>query len=170
LEETPLQRALASAPERSVERAVQPDEEFFIFRVGELNVGVRSKLVREVTRMGPLTPLPRAPSFLLGVVGHRGEVVPLIDLLRFFGQGESKVALRSRLFISAQGASVVGFVADQVIGLRRIGLADRLPAPAGMGATREFLEGVVPSREFGTLCLLDLERVVHSARQKAVAR
>lgn len=170
MEQTPLQRALAGAPERSVDRTVQPDEEFFIFRVGELNVGVRSELVREVTRMGPLTPLPRAPSFLLGVVGHRGEVVPLIDLLRFLGQGESKVAVRSRVFISEQGDFVVGFLADQVVGLRRIFLADKLPAPAGMGTTTEFLEGVVQSREFGTLSLLNLQRVVHSARSRAVAR
>ncbi|MEW5739719.1 MAG: chemotaxis protein CheW [Myxococcota bacterium] len=170
MEETPLQRALASAPERSVERTVQPDEEFFIVRVGELTLGVRSELVREVTRMGPLTPLPRAPSFLLGVVGHRGEVVPLVDLLRFLGQGETKVGVRSRLFLSEQGDYVVGFLADQVIGLRRIFIADKLPAPAGMGTTAEFLEGVVQSREFGTLSLLNLARVVQAARQKAVAR
>lgn len=170
MEQTPLQRALAIAPERSVERAVQPDEEFFIFRVGELSLGVRSELVREVTRMGPMTPLPRSPSFLLGVVGHRGEVVPLIDLLRFLGQGESKVVARSRIFISEQGDFVVGFLADQVVGLRRIFVADKLPAPAGTGANNEFLEGVVQSREFGTVSLLDLARVVQTARQKAVAR
>jgi purine-binding chemotaxis protein CheW len=170
LDETPLQRALASAPERFAERTVQPDEEFFIVRVGELTLGVRSDLVREVTRLGPLTPLPRAPSFLLGVVGHRGEVVPLIDLLRFLGQGESKAGARSRLFLTEQGDSVVGFLAEQVVGLRHIIVADQLPAPAGMGATAEFLDGVVQSREFGTLNLLNLPRVVQAARQKAVAR
>jgi hypothetical protein len=42
--------------------------------------------------------------------------------------------------------------------------------PAGTGTTSEFLEGVVQSREFGTLSLLNLARVVQSARQKAVAR
>jgi purine-binding chemotaxis protein CheW len=172
LEQSPLQRALESAPDRAVERIAQREEEFFVFRVGELTLGVRSDLVREVTRMGLLTPLPRAPSFLLGVVGHRGEVVPLVDLLRFLGQGESRApaAARSRLFVSEQGDFVVGFLADQVVGLRQIRVSDKLPAPAGMGTTSEFLEGVVQSREFGTLSLLDLSRVVLAARQRAVAR
>lgn len=170
MDQTPLQRALAGAPDRSVERVAQPDEEFFIFRVGELNLGVRSDLVREVTRMGPLTPLPRSPSFLVGVVGHRGEVIPLVDLLRFLGQGESRAAARTRLFISEQGDFVVGFLADHVVGLRRVFVADKLPAPAGTGTTAEYLEGVVQSREFGTLSLLNLARVVQAARQKAVAR
>lgn len=170
LEPTPLQRALAEAPQRTVEGAAAPDEEYCLFRLGALTVGVRSKLVREVTRMGPLTPLPRAPAFLMGVVGHRGAVVPLIDLLRFLGQGESKVVARSRLFISEQGSFEVGFLAEQVVGLRRIALAERLPAPAGVGVGSEFLEGVVQLREFGTVSLLDLSRVVLAARQKAVAR
>ena len=148
----------------------RPDEEFFIFRSGELTLGVRSEHVREVTRMGPLTPLPRSPSFLLGVVGHRGEVMPLIDLLRFLGQGESKPTSRSRFFVSDCNGHVVGFLADQVIGLRRIFVADKMPAPSGAASTQAFLDGIVQSRELGTLNLLHLPRVVASARQKSVAR
>ena len=170
MEPSLLQRALAAAPDRATAQVARPDEEVFIFRCGELTLGVRSDQVREVTRMGPLTPLPRSPSFLLGVVGHRGEVFPLIDLLRFLGQGESKPTSRSRLFISDANDQVVGFLADQVIGLRRIFVADKMPAPAGAGTTQEFLDGVVQSRELGSLSLLHLQRVVTSARQKSVAR
>lgn len=165
-----LQRALVNAPDRATAQAARPDEEFFIFRTGELTLGVRSEHVREVTRMGPLTPLPRSPSFLLGVVGHRGAVFPLVDLLRFLSQGESKPTQRSRLFISESGGQVEGFLADHVIGLRRIFLSDKMPAPAGGGATAEFLDGVVQSRELGSLSLLHLPRIVQSARQKSVAR
>ena len=170
MEPSLLQRALAAAPERASATAARPDEEFFVFRCGDLTLGVRSEHVREVTRMGLLTPLPRSPSFLLGVVGHRGEVVPLIDLLRFIGQGESKPSSRTRLFISEANSQVVGFLADHVIGLRRIFIADKMPAPAGSGTSQEFLEGVVQSRELGSLSLLHLPRVVQSARQKSVAR
>ena len=128
------------------------------------------EMVREVARLGPMTPLPRSPSFLLGVVGHRGEVIPLVDLLRFLGQGELRPSARSRLFIGTVGTDVVGFLADQVVGLRRVFVADKLPAPVGGGLSHEYLDGVVQSREFGTLALLNLPRVVQAARQKAVAR
>lgn len=170
MEPTPLQRALAVAPDRAGAAIARPDEEYFLLRCGDLPVGVRSEFVREVTRVGPLTPLPRSPSFMLGVVGHRGQVLPLIDLLRFLQQGESKATSRSRLFISDLSGQVVGFLADQVIGLRRIYVADKLPAPAGAGGQAEFLEGVVQSRELGALTLLNLPRIIQSARQKSVAR
>lgn len=170
MDPTPLERALSGAPDKPTAQTARPDEEFFVFRIGELTLAVTSSTVREVTHMGPLTPLPRAPAFVMGVVGHRGEVMPVIDLLRFLGQGESKPTGRSRLFIALTGSWVVGFLADQVIGLRRIFVADKLPPPLSAGVNAEFLAGVVQSREFGTLSLLDLHRVLQSARQKAVAR
>ena len=166
---TPLQNALKQAPERPTAQLARPDQEFFIFRIGELTLAVESSHVREVTRMGPMTPLPRTPSFVLGVVGQRGQVLPVVDLLRFLGQGESKPTSRSRLFIGEAGSFVVAFVADAVVGLRRIFVADKLPAPVGSG-TNEFLDGVVQSREFGTLSLLNLPHVVQAARVKAVSR
>jgi hypothetical protein len=45
-----------------------------------------------------------------------------------------------------------------------------LPAPAGAGANAEFMDGVVASRDLGALNLLNLPRVLHAARQRAVAR
>ena len=46
-----------------------------------------------------MTALPRVPAFVLGVGAVRGEVVPVIDILRFLGKGESRVHGRSRLFV-----------------------------------------------------------------------
>lgn len=170
MEPTPLQRALAEAPEKSRAEAVRPDEEFFIFRLGALTLAVLSKQVREVSRLSPMTPLPRVPSFLLGVVGNRGQVMPVIDLLRFLQQGESKPVPGGRLFVGESSGLLVAFLADQVIGLRRIFVADKMPSPAGGGAASEFLLGLVQHRELGTVSLLDLPRVLAAARASVVRR
>ena len=170
LEQSPLQRALATAPDRPKAQTARPDEEFFVFRVGELTLGVLSNQVREVTRMSAMTPLPRSPSFVLGVVGQRGQVVPVIDLLRFLSQGESKVTPRTRLFLSDFSGFSVAFMADAVVGLRRVFVAEKLPPPMSASLSHEFLQGIVQSREFGALSLLDLQRVITSARQKVTAR
>jgi purine-binding chemotaxis protein CheW len=105
VEPTPLQRALAEAPEKTRPLAPRPDEEFFIFKLGALTLAIVSKHIREVSRLAPLTPLPRTQSFLLGVVGNRGQVMPVIDLLRFLQQGESKPMPGGRLFV---GESKIG--------------------------------------------------------------
>jgi purine-binding chemotaxis protein CheW len=168
LEALPLQRALERAPERPGQGAARPEREFFCFKVGSLSLGVPSESVREVIRAGAMTPIPRAPGFLLGVTGHRGEVLPVIDLLRFLAKGEAKVGPRTRLFVGLTGKSVVALIADQVKGLERIPLADVQPAPAG-AEHAEFILGVVTRGEVALL-LVDLPKLLGVAQQRAVSR
>ena len=171
MEQTPLQRALREAPDLPPAEVTRPDRELFIFKLGTLLLGIDSSNVREVTRLGPLTPLPRMPSFVLGVFGHRGEVLPIVDLLRFLGQGEFKLSSRARVFLGVHGALTAAFVADHVIGLRRIFVADILPAPVGGDIPVEHVTGVVRSEELrGAITVLDLTRVLQMASQRAVTR
>src|SRR5688500_12843291 len=95
----------------------RPEQEFFCFRLGDLRLGVPSENVLAVPRAGLPTPLPRPPSFILGVTGHRGEVLPVLDLLRFLSKGEARIGPRTRLFVGISGSYVSGVVADTVLGL-----------------------------------------------------
>ncbi len=171
MDPTPLQRALGLAPEKASARVEKPEREFFIFKIGALLLGVDSVNAREVTRLGVITPLPRAASFVLGVAGHRGEVLPVIDLLRFFAQGETRPGQRTLCFIGVQGAVAAAFVADQVIGLRKVFVADFMPAPVGGEVPTEHVQGVIhdPASK-STVTLLDLPRVLQTARARAVTR
>ena len=125
----------------------------------------------EVLRAGLLTPLPRAPSFLLGVTGHRGEVLPVMDLLRFLAKGEARIMPRTRLFVGVSGTYVAGVVADTVLGLKKILVADILPPPMGADAATEHMLGVVagPTAE-ETINLLNFSKLLQTARQRAVSR
>jgi purine-binding chemotaxis protein CheW len=170
LEPTPLQRALADAPEKTQVEAPRPEEEFFAFKLGALMLAIASKHVREVSRLTPVTPLPRSPSFVLGAVGNRGLVMPVIDLLRFLQQGESKPLPGGRVFVGEYDGLIVAFLADHVFGLRRIFVSDTLPSPSGGGMATEFLDGLVQHRELGTVNLLNLPKILQAARASVVRR
>lgn len=159
------------APERAVITQARPEQEFFCFRVGDLRMGVPSENVHQVLRAGLLTPLPRTPSFLLGVTGHRGEVLPVLDLLRFLSKGEARIGPRTRLFVGVSGSYTTAVVADTVLGLRRIPVADILPPPLGGDAAAEHLLGVVQgATSEETLNLLNFNKLLQTARQRAVTR
>jgi len=171
LEPTPLQRALGLAPDKASARVERPEKEFFVFKIGQLMLGVDSVNAREVTRLGVITPLPRAASFVMGVAGHRGEVLPVLDLLRFFAQGESRHAERMLCFIGVHASFAAAFVADEVVGLRKVFVADILPPPVGGEIPTEHVLGVI--HEAGgkkMVTLLDLPRVVQTSRTRAVTR
>ncbi len=171
MDSTPLQRALDAAPDRpSAARAV-PEKEYFCFSVGDLHFGVASEHVLEVVRPGPLTPLPKAPAFILGVCAHRGEVLLVLDLLRFLSKGEARIGGKTRLVVGVSGRYVAGMLADSVIGLRRFPMADIHPVPIGGSAGGEHLVGAVrPDPEGETILLLDLAKLLESARRRAVSR
>jgi purine-binding chemotaxis protein CheW len=160
---------LNTAPTHAPVKAAAPGKEYFIFVLGDLTLGVVSSHAREVTRPGLLTPLPRLPAFVLGVVGHRGEVLPVIDLLRFLGQGEMQAAARKRLFIGSSQAFSAAFLADRVLGLRHLTDASVLPPPLGGAIPAEHLLGVVRDGP-RTLNLIDLPRLMQVARARIVTR
>ena len=168
---TPLQEALEKAPVRSASAKAAATRELFVFKLGEFTMALESVHVREVTRSGPLTPLPRMPSYLLGVGGQRGEVLPVVDLLRFFSRGESTVTERTRLFICSHQSWTVAFVADSVVGLQRFEEAKIFPAPVGGGDLPiEFLGGVLVGPKSSAIALLNLPRLLSAARTRAVSR
>lgn len=168
MDSTPLQRALSLAPERATPGTPALKQEFFCFRIGELQLGVPSLGVREVVRSGPLTALPRVPSFVLGVCGVRGEVLPVLDLLRFLGKGETRMTPRTRLFVAMSGNYLAAVATDAVLGLRLVKTADILPPPMGAETSSEHLLGVVQSARNETLALLNLSRLLNVAQQRAV--
>jgi purine-binding chemotaxis protein CheW len=171
LDSTPLQRALEAAPERPSATKAVPEHEYFCFRVGDLYLGVASQHILEVVRAAPLTALPQAPAFILGVCAHRGEVLPVLDLLRFLSKGEARIGAKTRLVVGVSGSYVAAMVADAVIGLRRFPLADVHSVPIGAGEGREHLVGAVKLKPMGEMILLlDLFKLLQSARQRAVPR
>jgi purine-binding chemotaxis protein CheW len=57
------------------------------FSVGEEQYGLELLRVKEVIRVREITWLPKAPSFVKGVINLRGNVIPIIDLRDKFGRG-----------------------------------------------------------------------------------
>lgn len=165
-----LKQALAKAPDAPTGSETRLERELFCFGLGELELGVPSGNVREVLRAGPLTPLPRSASFLMGVSGHRGEVLPVIDLLRYLGRGESHIGPRSRLFVAVASQLSAAIVTDAVFGLRKVAQSEILPPPMGGDAAQEHLIGVVSQKNGRALNLLDLSKLLAAARQRAVVR
>lgn len=71
--------------------------------------------IREIVNPLPLIELPRERPFVLGVADYREEVVPVVDLRRFFGLAEGEPTRRTKWIIVSSGERVVGLVVDAVI-------------------------------------------------------
>ena len=101
-------------PDRPAEAAANFDLPLVVFRLGSEAYSLRLHEVREIIMVGNITPIPRAPSFIDGVLNLRGEVMPVIDLRERFGLPRQPVTSVSRIVITPIGGVGTGLIVDSV--------------------------------------------------------
>jgi purine-binding chemotaxis protein CheW len=111
------------------------------FRIGGDDYAVDIMRVREIIQPLPITPVPRAPAFVEGVVRLRGEVIPVVDVRKRFGLPPSAAGRKTKFLVVHVAGRRLGLVVDEVCEVMRLDRADIRPAPAlvGLDAPRFFL-------------------------------
>lgn len=120
----------------------QPDPQrgYVGFVVGDVAYAVPIANVREIVNPAPLTELPHAPPSVAGVLDHRGEVVPIVDLRARFGLDAAAATRRTKWILIEVERRSIGLIVDRVTGV--FGVADALRAPPALGPGDE-LRGIV---------------------------
>ena len=153
---------------RNVRQAAVPQVQLVTFRVGGQEFGLDVFAVHEILRHQGVTPVPRAPAFVEGVLDVRGAVVPVIDLRRRFETGRTEVDDETRIVLVQFGGERLGLVVDSVTEvLRAPETAISAPPDYIRGLAAEFVRGIV--RLDGRLIiLLDLDRILSSEERIAL--
>ncbi|MCL4222233.1 MAG: chemotaxis protein CheW [Phycisphaerales bacterium] len=60
------------------------ENKFLTFRLGSEEYGVEILRVREIIGLIDITPLPKTPDYVKGVINLRGKIIPVIELRRKF--------------------------------------------------------------------------------------
>jgi purine-binding chemotaxis protein CheW len=127
------------------------------FRLGSETYGIESSFVREVYPLKDFTPLPGTPSFVLGVVNVRGQILSVVDLKKFFNIPEKSLGELNKVIIIRGERMEFGILADIILGAHSILLETiqaALPTVTGIGA--EYLRGVTGER----VIVLDAEKIL----------
>jgi purine-binding chemotaxis protein CheW len=88
--------------------------ELLPFRLGRERYAIDTRYTREVVRLTGFTSVPSTEDFLLGVANLRGEIVPVFDLMRFFGFASQGLSDRSRVVVIGIDDVEFGVIADSV--------------------------------------------------------
>jgi purine-binding chemotaxis protein CheW len=83
-------RELAQVPEEEPEAGDRI--EVVTFALGGEHYAIETRYVREIVRVTQITPMPAAPDLFIGLTNLRGEILPLVDLRRFFSVGRTDLA------------------------------------------------------------------------------
>jgi purine-binding chemotaxis protein CheW len=124
----------AAPARRSRQQDRGPRTEYLAFTLGGDVYAAPVVLIREILKPPPLTPVPRAPHEILGIISVRGQLVTVIDLRRRLHLAESPPTRRTRiLLIDAAGGEVMGVFVDEVLQVYRLADTEIEPAVNALG-------------------------------------
>ncbi len=140
-------------------------EEFLGFRLDSEEYCVWIRSIKEIIRPSDITPIPRSPADILGLISLRGTIVPIFNIRRRLGLPAGDVGPKSRIVVVVVDAGPVGMVVDHVTEVISID-PDALEAPPPtMGereaslvtATVRFQERIVGVLHLDRLVAIDTE-------------
>lgn len=134
-------------------------QEFLCFRVSDEIYGINIMDIKEIIKPREVTEVPRAPSFVSGIISLRGIIIPIIDMLDRLGLQRETVTGRERVIVVKHGEAFSGLLVDEIIQVVHITSDCLEAAPAVLeGIDRDFVNGI--GRADGRMIiLLNLENV-----------
>jgi purine-binding chemotaxis protein CheW len=96
------------------------EKQMVLFTLGNETYGLDIATVHEIIRMQPVTKVPKAPSYVEGVINLRGKVIPVIDIGKRFGMEKVERAKNNRIVVVNILDTTLGMIVDAVTEVIRI--------------------------------------------------
>ncbi len=134
----------ASDKKLSDDKYIVPEEDqtekILTFKLSEEEYGFYMNDIQEITNYYSITPIPRCPAYLSGVISLRGKIIPLLNLKRLFNipeQGDSKdnstkKNKAKKVIILKAPKGPMGVVADMILGTQDVNKAFLKDSPGNI--------------------------------------
>ena len=119
-------------------------KQLVIFELAGGSYGLDIQSVREINRLIDVTPIPKAPEFVEGIINLRGTIIPVVDLAMRFGLEATARSKDTRIVVIESEGHTLGMKVDEVSEVLRI-KTDEIDAAVNMtttGIDADFVEGV----------------------------
>lgn len=142
---------------------------YLAFCLNEKNYAFSILKVNEVIVLPEITPMPKTPPYLRGVINLRGQIIPIIDLRLALGLEEVQYDKQTCIVIVkmklSEGEKLVGFIVDSVSEVFEIQATDiESPPNYGERLDDDFLSGIGKVRD-KIVMLLDIDKILASEAQ-----
>jgi purine-binding chemotaxis protein CheW len=137
--------------------------------LGSAEYGIEIMAVQEIKGWAPTTSIPRAPSWIRGVINLRGVIVPILDLRARFGQPATEPTAMHVVVIVQAAGRTFGILVDAVSDIISVAPEDVRPVPEmGSSLEEKLLSGLVPM-DRGMVALVSLDALVAMPDEAAQA-
>ncbi len=140
-----------------------PVLQWVTFRLAGETYGINVMQVQEVLRYTEIAPVPGAPTYVLGIINLRGNVVTVLDTRQRFGLPEGEVTEQTRIVIIEAEQHVVGILVDSVSEVVYLRESEIEATPnVGSDDSAKFIQGVCHKND-ELMILVDLNKLLSGA-------
>ena len=139
-------------------------DQLVVFTLDELQYALPLDVVQRIVHLVEITPLPKAPEIVLGIVNIQGQIIPVVNIRRRFRLTEREARLTDQLLIAQTSRINVALVVDSVSGViqrRGLEIVDTEAIVSGI----EYIEGVV-KLEDGLILIHDINKFLSLEEEK----
>lgn len=140
--------------------AEDPVLQWVTYQLEDEFYGINVMQVQEVLRLTEIAPVPGAPSYVLGIINLRGNVVTVIDTRARFGLMTKEADDSSRIIVVEVSGHVIGMLVDSVAEVVYLRQSEIDIAPNISDDSSRFIQGVC-NREKYLLILVDVNKLLN---------
>lgn len=143
--------------------------QLFVFGLDGNRYALHLEAVDRVVAVVHVTPLPKAPEIVAGIVNIRGTIVPVVDIRRrFMLPSKARPALSDMFIIAHTSRRPVALAADNVSGV--LDCADtEIIAAADLMPESDYIEGIVRLAD-GLILIHDLNSFLSLDEEETLDR
>jgi purine-binding chemotaxis protein CheW len=148
---------------------VNPLSPLVVFTLDEQHYALHLAAVERAIRMVEITPLPKAPEIVLGVINVQGRIIPVVNLRKRFGLAERELHLSEHIILAHTLKRAVALVVDAVKGVMEcseqevIAAEEILPGLDYLEAVTKLNEGLILIHALDTFLSLEEEKELDAA-------
>jgi purine-binding chemotaxis protein CheW len=137
-----------------------------LFTLDEQRYALDLASIERAVRVVDITPLPAAPSTVLGIVNVGGDVVPVYDLRQRFGLAEREIDLGDQLMIARTSRQKVALLVDSVSGILEVSEKEIASAKQILPEI-EYVHGIVKLPD-GLVLIHDLDQFLSPEEERTL--
>jgi len=147
------------------------------FILGGEHYALDIHLAREIVEMLQITPIPRAPHYISGVINLRGEITNIMNLNTMLGLVNQEARDNQKIIVlvpEAVSGSNIGIIVDDVIGVLQVAESDVEHLGEGLASeVSGFVKGIIKlqrddadKKNTQLIIWLDVQKVIEEVVKK----
>ena len=130
------------------------------FSVSDIDMAVPISIVKEVVNFEKIYKVPKAPSFIEGIMNLRGDILPIVSTAKRLDLEARSKTDEGRIIVVQCNGQQVGFIADEIKGILRLSQDSVFPPDKFPQIKGEFLESIAKLSDNRLILILNMPRLL----------